>query len=103
MLGCVAVVDLAPRLLGEAGRLRQGIELGLLVLTEGLERIKKKGSTGIFGMSLLEDRQMEDQRLSRGGRGGDQHVPPGPHRGQALDLVAPQVFGPRTHKSLSKR
>ena len=103
MAGCVAVVDLASCLLGQTGRLGEGIELGLLVLAQGLERVQKKSPAGAFRMSLLENRQMKDQRLARGGRGCHQHIQSGPHRRQAFDLVAPQVFGARTHKRLAQR
>ncbi len=91
----VAVVDLAAELVGAETRgLRQGQELAALVLSQRLQRKEKDRPPRSAGERLLEHRQLEDQRLARSGRGGDQHVLAGAGRGDRLDLVRPESLDP---------
>jgi hypothetical protein len=89
----IAVVDLAREVLGaETRSLRQGEDLAALILPQCLDRKEEERPARPACERLLEDRQLEDQRLSRSGGGGDEDVSPGPRGGDRLDLVRPETF-----------
>ncbi len=86
----VAVVDRGEAV-AETGATGKRLQLGPLVLTQGLQRIEEQGAPTAAGQCLFQHRQLEDERFSRRRRGGDQEVLALPHRGQTLGLVTPEA------------
>jgi len=81
----------------------QGLEGAKLVLGQGLERKEVEGAVVRMGEQPVEDRDIVDQALARGGRGGDHDMAAGPYLVDGLHLVTVEPVDALVRQGLAQR